>query len=235
MMSIVALIPARSGSKRVPNKNLRILGKSPLIAHTILPAIQSGIFSRIIVSTDSGECASVARNYGAEIPGLRPESMAKDESPDFEWVNHAITNWLITDDVEFIAILRPTSPFRTAETLIDAYNVIQSNDWADSLRAIRKVSEHPAKMWVRTENSRILPFFPINIDGIPGHSTPYQSLPEYWVQNASLEMARLSAVIKSRTISGGDILGYEMPGIEGFDINTELDLTYANILLGQNS
>jgi len=234
-MSIVALIPARSGSKRVPNKNLRIFGEFPLIVHTILPAIQSGIFARIVVSTDSEECAAVARKYGAEIPGLRPESMAKDESPDIEWVSHALSNWITHDEVEFMAILRPTSPFRSAETLIDAYNVIQSNDWADSLRAISKVSEHPAKMWKRTENSRIVPFFPLNIGGVPGHSAPYQSLPEYWVQNASLEMARLSAVIESKTISGTNILGYQMPGIEGFDINTELDFAYANMLLAQYS
>src|SRR5688572_21054602 len=122
MPSAVALIPARQGSKRVPGKNVRALGGHPMLAYTIAPAIESGVFDRVIVSTDSDEIAAIARHYGAEVPFLRPAAFAGDTSPDIEWLEHLLTelrrqgrSW------DAFSILRPTSPFRSAAMIRRAF------------------------------------------------------------------------------------------------------------------
>ena len=147
--SVIALIPARSGSKRVPDKNIRILGGHPLIAYTIAAVRQSGVFSAIVVSTDSEQYADISRRYGAEVPFLRPVEMAADLSPDIEWIEHAISQ-LGSQGREFdcFSILRPTSPFRTSETIQRAWQEFISQEGIDSLRAVEKCREHPGKMWV---------------------------------------------------------------------------------------
>src|SRR5687768_6175754 len=116
--SVVALIPARAGSKRLANKNIRLLAGHPVIAYTIAAARESGIFDAIIVSTDSAEYAEIARHYGAEVPFLRPAPMAGDLSPDIEWIEHALGE-LREHGREFdcFSLLRPTSPFRRSETI----------------------------------------------------------------------------------------------------------------------
>src|SRR5512132_505936 len=90
MPSVVALIPARQGSKRVPGKNIRLLNGHPMLAYTIAPAVESGVFDAVIVSTDSDETAAIARHYGAEVPFLRPAPFATDTSPDIEWVHYTL-------------------------------------------------------------------------------------------------------------------------------------------------
>src|ERR671910_2250640 len=112
MPSVIALIPARVGSKRVPGKNIRVLNGHPTIAYTIAPAIESGVFESVIVSTDSEEIAAIARHYGAEVPFLRPAQFAGDTSPDIDWVEHSLMT--LRDKgraYEAFCLLRPTSPF----------------------------------------------------------------------------------------------------------------------------
>ena len=117
-LSIVALIPARAGSKRVPQKNIRRLGDHPLIAYTIAAARESGVFRDVLVSTDSEEFAKIARHYGAEVPFLRPRVMAGDTSRDIEWVEHTLRELeQVGRRYGCFSLLRPTSPLRTAETI----------------------------------------------------------------------------------------------------------------------
>ena len=116
-MKNVALIPARSGSKRVINKNIRLLKNKPLIAYTIQAALNCGLYDNVIVVTDSKEYAEIALKYGAEVPDLRPEAISKDDSPDILWVNWI--NEILEKRQEQIytySILRPTSPFRSKNT-----------------------------------------------------------------------------------------------------------------------
>ena len=117
--SAVALIPARAGSQRVKGKNVRSLAGHPLLAYSIAAAHESGVFERIVVSTDSDEIARIARSYGAEVPLLRPSEMAGSTSPDIEWVRHALDN--LGREFDAFSILRPTSPFRTAATIRRAW------------------------------------------------------------------------------------------------------------------
>lgn len=219
MRKIVALIPARSGSKRVTDKNIRNLNGHPLIAYTINSAIESGVFDAVICSTDSVEYAEIAKYYGAEVPALRPQNISGDGSPDIEWVDW-ILNLLHSEGRIFDAfsILRPTSPFRMPETIRRAWNYFLLEGDADSLRAVEKCKQHPGKMWI-LQGQRMLPLLPFNKDSTPWHSCQYASLPEVYVQNASLEIAWVKTVLVKRSIAGESILPFISQGLEGFDIN----------------
>ena len=149
MSSLVALIPARAGSKRVPGKNIRRLAGHPLIAYTIAAALESGVFDAVVVSTDSDDYADIARYYGAEVPFLRPETLAGSLSPDIEWVEHALlTLEGLGRSFDAFSILRPTSPFRQAETIQRAWQQFSEESGVDSLRAVESCKQHPGKMWV---------------------------------------------------------------------------------------
>ena len=137
--SIVGLIPARSGSARVADKNIRILAGHPLIAYTIAAALESGIFTAVVVSTDSEHYAEIARYYGAETPYLRPTGISGSVSPDIEWVQFTLER-MRDDGREFdcLSILRPTSPFRNASTIVRAWGEFLAETGVDSLRAVQK-------------------------------------------------------------------------------------------------
>ena len=221
--SIVALIPARSGSKRVPDKNIRPLAGHPLMAYSIAAAVQSRIFKAVIVSTDSQHYADIAEHYGAEVPFLRPAQIAGDTSPDIEWVEHTLSQ-LCNDgrDYEYFSILRPTSPFRLPETIQRACKEFLAAEGVDSLRAVEKCQQHPGKMWV-VRGNRMMPLLPMGPAQQPWHSSQYPSLPEVYVQNASLEIARTRVVFEDKTIAGNVLMPFFTKGSEGFDVNSEYD------------
>ena len=230
---VVALIPARSGSKRVPDKNIKVLGTHPLMAYTIAAARASGVFTDIICVTDSAHYAEIASHYGAVVPALRPTSTASDTSADIEWVTWAL-DLLAHNSQTFDAfsILRPTSPFRQAHTIARAWEAFATDGNADSLRAVSLCSEHPGKMWVLNE-SRMTPLLPNKIGDVPWHSNQYAALPKIYVQNASLEIAWVSVVKSFGTISGESVMPHISSGLEGFDINSPEDWLIAENYLAQ--
>jgi len=229
--SIVALIPARAGSKRVPDKNIRPLAGHPLIAYTISAALQSEVFSAVLVSTDSQLYADIAKHYGAEVPYLRPTELAGDLSPDIEWVEHTL-NRLRQDGREYdcFSILRPTSPFRLPETIQRAWRAFQEEEGVDSLRAVEKCKQHPGKMWI-VRGTRMMPLLPLGPPEQPWYSSQYQSLPEVYVQNASLEIAWSRVVFEKRTIAGNVLIPFFTKGYEGFDLNSDYDWKIAEQLV----
>jgi CMP-N,N'-diacetyllegionaminic acid synthase len=243
--SVVALIPARQGSKRVPGKNIRALNGHPAVAYTIAAAIESGVFDAVIVSTDSEEIAAIARHYGAEVPFLRPAAFATDTSPDIEWLADALTRlrgqgrtW------DCFSLLRPTSPFRTTATIRRAWSRFTAQQGVDSLRAVEKCAQHPGKMWL-VDGDRMTPLLgqenalvspQPGVGGQPGrpwHSTPYQALPPVYVQNASLEIAWTRVVFEQGTIAGNVLVPFITQGYEGFDINGWDDWVVAERLLAE--
>jgi CMP-N,N'-diacetyllegionaminic acid synthase len=233
--SAAAFIPARQGSKRVPGKNVRVINGHPMLAYTIAPAVESGVFDAVIVSTDSEEIAAVARHYGAEVPFLRPAEFAGDTSPDIEWLEYTLKElgrrgraW------DCFSLLRPTSPFRTAETIRRAWALFTSQDGIDSLRAVEKCAQHPGKMWV-VRGERMFPLLPFANGEQPWHSTPYQALPPVYVQNASLEIAWTRVVFERRTIAGDVLVPFLTQGYEGFDINDPTDWMIAERLLADGA
>jgi CMP-N,N'-diacetyllegionaminic acid synthase len=246
MPSCVGFIPARQGSKRVPGKNIRPLNGHPMLAYSIGSALESGVFGRVIVSTDSEEIAAIARQYGAEVPFLRPAAFAGDTSPDIDWLEHALRTldahgrtW------DCFSLLRPTSPFRTADTIRRAWALFSSQEGVDSLRAVEKCTQHPGKMWV-IRGQRMFPLLPFTApqprgeggfdpEGLPWHSTPYQALPPVYVQNASLEIAWTRVVFDRRTIAGDVVVPFVTEGYEGFDINDPYDWMLAERLLADGA
>lgn len=233
MMRVVAFIPARSGSKRVPDKNVRRLGPHPLMAYTIAAARQSGVFARILVSTDSEPYAAIARYYGAEVPRLRPAELASATSPDVEWVLHMLGVLAKEgESYDCFSILRPTSPFRRAETIGRAWREFTAETGVDSLRAVEKVDQHPGKMWV-VRGRRMMPLLPLSPPDRPWHSMQMAALPEVYVQNASLEIARTEVATQGGTIAGTILMPFLTSEMEGFDINDETDWWRAEYLLAK--
>jgi CMP-N,N'-diacetyllegionaminic acid synthase len=231
MPSLVALIPARAGSKRLPGKNIKRLAGHPLMAYAIAAALESGIFADVVVSTDSDQYASIARHYGAQVPFMRPAELAGDLSPDIEWVEHALTELARGGRrYEAFSILRVTSPFRQPETIQRAWRAFAPAMAHDSLRAVEKCKQHPGKMWV-VRGDHMLPLLPLSNAGQPWHSSQYQSLPTIYVQNASLEIAWTRVALEGHTIAGAVVMPFFTEGYEGFDVNQPLDWLMAELLL----
>ena len=206
-----------------------------MIAYTIVPALESQVFDRVIVSTDSEEIAAIARHYGAEVPFMRPAAFASDTSPDIEWLEYTIAelsskgrNW------DCFSLLRPTSPFRTAATMQRAWATFTAQQGVDSLRAVELCTQHPGKMWV-VRGQRMSPLLPFGNGEQPWHSTPYQALPKVYVQNASLEIAWTRVVRERRTIAGDVLVPFLTEGFEGFDINDAYDWMVAERLIAEGT
>lgn len=226
----VALIPARAGSSRVKDKNIRRLAGHPLLSYTISAALQSDIFDDVMVSTDSAHYADIARHYGAEVPFLRPAKLAGDVSPDIEWLTYTLNELRQTGrDYDGFSILRPTSPFRHADTIRRAWHKFEAEAGADSLRAVEKCQQHPGKMWV-VQGRRMVPLLPLQTAGQPWHSSQYQALPAIYTQNASLEIAWTRVVAQTGSIAGNVLVPFFTEGYEGFDINSEYDWRLAEHL-----
>jgi CMP-N,N'-diacetyllegionaminic acid synthase len=235
MPTCVALIPARAGSKRVVDKNIRSLDQHPLIAYTIAAALQSGVFAAVVVSTDSAKYAELARYYGADVPFMRPVEYAGDTSPDIDWVEFTLTQLRAAGrNYDCFSILRPTSPFRLPQTIQRAWNEFLAAGEVDSLRAVEKCKQHPGKMWVIRGN-RMTPLLPLSPVELPWHSSQYPALPEVYVQNASLEIARCTVVFASRTIAGWNVMPFLTEGYEGFDVNLPYDWHYAEELVNSGA
>jgi CMP-N-acetylneuraminic acid synthetase len=200
------------------------------MAYTISCALQSRIFSAVVVSTDSQHYAEVSRHYGAEVPFLRPDEFADDLSPDIEWVEFTLDELRRAGrEYDCFSLLRPTSPFRQPATIVRAWKEFLAEDGVDSLRAVEKARQHPGKMWV-VRGRRMHPLLPLTPENQPWHSSQYQSLPEVYVQNASLEIGRTQVVFEGRTIAGNVLLPFFTQGYEGFDLNQPHDWRLAEEL-----
>jgi CMP-N,N'-diacetyllegionaminic acid synthase len=221
--SALALIPARSGSRRVPHKNVRRLAGHPLLAYTISAARASGVFAAVVVSTDDEEYASIARHYGAVVPALRSTQIAGETSPDIEWVLEMLSTLTGAGQLyDCFSILRPTSPFRRPETIRRAWAAFLAQRGIDSLRAVEKCKQHPGKMWV-IRGERMMPLLPLSPAERPWHSQQYAALPEVYIQNASLEIAWTRVALEGGTIAGNVIVPFLTQDLEGVDVNDSRD------------
>ena len=239
-MQILAIIPARAGSKSVPNKNIRNIGGKPMLAHSIDHAKESKTVNRIIVSTDSAEYARIAKEYGAEVPFLRPAEYATDTALDYDVFYHALT-WLKENDhymPDVVVQLRPTYPIRRSEDIDNMVELLLKHPEADSVRSMTKATEIPYKMWLlkdsciksEVEGCQILgdekgavtgQIIPLIKDIPECYNMPRQQLPVAYYQNACIDVFRPMVVLEKHSMSGDCILGYEMS--ENYDIDTEED------------
>lgn len=229
--SVIALVPARAGSKRLAGKNVRPLAGHPLLAYTISAALESGVFQTVMVSTESAPTTAIALHYGAEVPFLRPAEFAADLSPDIDWVSHALAALHEAGrDFDAFSILRPTSPFRGAGTIRRAWDQFKNEEGIDSIRAVEPCQQHPGKMWV-VENRRLRPVLSGGPVKPPWHSMAYQALAPVYVQNASLEIAWTRVPLEQGTIAGTVIAPFFTEGREGVDLNDSRDWWYAEHLI----
>lgn len=230
--SVIALIPARSGSRRIAHKNIKMLGGHPMMAYSIAAANASGIFASVVVSTDDERYGEIARHYGAEV-SHRPSDIAGEHSMDIEWIQHVLKAQADAGQrFDCFSILRPTSPFRQAATIQRAWAAFSSQAGVDSLRAIEKCKQHPGKMWV-VRGERMVPLLPLNPADRPWHSLQYVSLPEVYVQNASLEIAWTRVPLENGTIAGNVIVPFFTKDLEGVDVNDPRDWDWAERLAAE--
>lgn len=226
----IAIIPARGGSKRLPGKNLMMLAGKPLIAWTIEAAIESGVFDRVVVSTDNWEMAVLAAQFGAEVPFMRPEELALDNTPSIEVLIHAVNELLAGKETHWthLACLQPTSPLRTAENIRKAVKLLEEKQ-ADAIVSVCK-SEH-SPLWSNTLPTSLSldAFIPESIQ-----KTPSQQLPAYYRLNGALYFCRISRMIEERTLflkTGA--YAYRMSRKDSIDIDDQVDFDLAGIYLGQ--
>lgn len=231
-MRVLALIPARAGSKSVPNKNIRDVGGKPLIAHSIAHGLSSTRIERVIVSTDSEQIAEIARAYGAEVPFIRPSELAEDYSLDIDFYLHAL-EWLRVNESyvpDAVINLRPTTPVRDPQVLDRAIEEFGRHPEIHSMRAVRPADKTPYKMWRLKESGLMEPLFNKFDTYDEPYNMPRQLLPEVVVQDGYFDITWTSVVLKQGTVTGEIVMPFFVPG-EAIDIDYETDLQRAATLL----
>jgi YrbI family 3-deoxy-D-manno-octulosonate 8-phosphate phosphatase len=233
-MVILALIPARGGSKSIPRKNIRPLAGHPLIAYSITAALQSRLVSRTIVSTDDEEIARIAQAYGAEAPFLRPLEYALDDSTDFPVFTHTLS-WLKENEryqPDIVVQLRPTSPIRPPDCVDQAVQLLLDHPEADSVRGVIPSGQNPYKMWQVNEQGRMIPLLPL--EGVPEpFNAPRQSLPHTFWQTGHIDAIRLSTILQKKSLSGEVILPLHLDPRYAIDIDSLRDWQHAEWVISQ--
>lgn len=224
---VLAIIPARGGSKSLPRKNILPLQGRPMIAYSIEDALRSAWIQRVIVSTDDAEIASIARGFGAEVPFLRPPEISGDRALDIEYLAHAL-RWLSEHEgyrPDLVVTLRPTEPMRRVEVIDRAIERLASTPDADSLRSVRPAKETPYKMWHLGADGFMSP-----VAGIPGVAEPYnqprQSLPKVHWQDGYVDVARASTILDQGSSTGRRVIGFVIEE-EGVNIDYPEELAQA--------
>ena len=227
-MNILAIIPARSGSKSVPHKNIRLINDKPMLAYSIEHAKQSADINRIILSTDSEEYARIGREYGAEVPFMRPAEYATDTALDIDVFYHCL-RFLEEQEgyhADIVIQLRPTYPIREIADIDAMIKIMMEKPEVDSVRSIAPAKEIPYKMWHRQEDGMITPI----MKDIPEcYNMPRQQLPKVYYQNACIDVVRADVILKEHSMSGNRIYGYEMS--KNYDIDTEEELALSEEFL----
>jgi YrbI family 3-deoxy-D-manno-octulosonate 8-phosphate phosphatase len=204
MTEILALIPARGGSKGIPRKNIRNFAGYPLIAWSIAAAKQASCVTRLIVSTDDAEIAAVAREYGAETPFLRPPELAQDQTTDLPVFEHAL-DWLEKNEnykPEFVIQLRPTSPIRPKDCVDDAVKILMEHAEADCVRGVVPAGQNPHKMWrFAGEQQPMKPLLLVEGIGEP-YNAPRQILPPVYWQTGHIDAIRVATIMQKKSLTG---------------------------------
>lgn len=231
-VKVLAIIPARGGSKSLPRKNIRLLNGIPLIAYSIAVGLQAKQVNRVIVSTDDKEIAELARRWGAEVPFMRPTKLAFDGTPDLPVFQHAL-KWLAEHEdyvPDIIVQLRPTSPLRPPECVDQAVGILLKCRKADSVRIIVPSGQNPYKMWRLDEKRYIFPLLKV-----PGIAEPYNSprqiLPLTYWQTGHVDVIRYKTIMTRGSMSGDRILPLILDPRYTIDIDTEADWSFAEWLL----
>jgi CMP-N-acetylneuraminic acid synthetase len=228
---VLALVPARGGSKGIPRKNLQLLAGRPLVAHAVETALAANLVTRVLCSTDDAEIAEVARAAGAEVPFLRPSELAQDHSEDWAVFKHAL-DWLQQHQAwqpDLIVNLRPTSPLRTPSHVDRAIRLLLDSG-ADSVKAVCLARQHPHKMWLRRPDGRIEPFLKTAFRLARGPDVPRAQLEDVYWQNGVVDVTRREMILEHGVMIGPRVAGLVIHPEDSIDIDTPLDLALAELL-----
>lgn len=230
---VLALIPARGGSKGIPHKNIRDFAGYPLLAYSIAAGLQAESVSRVIISTDDPAIAQIAEDFGAEVPFLRPGQLAQDDTLDLPVFEHALS-WLKANEgyfPEMVVQLRPTSPIRPIGLVDRAVEQLRTNPQADSVRGVVPAGQNPYKMW-RIENTegRMTPL--LTLQGVhEPYNAPRQQLPQAYWQTGHIDVIRRKVIVEQHSMSGGVILPAMIDPNFSVDIDTLRDWSRAEWLV----
>ena len=222
MVDVLALIPARGGSKGIPHKNIKKLGGHPLIAYSIAAAVRAKVVNRTVVSTDDPHIAEIARVYGAETPFLRPADLAQDDTRDLPVFQHAL-RWLADEEgyqPEIVVQLRPTSPFRPLTLVDDAVNILLDHPEATSVRGVVPSKQNPYKMWRIQPDGRMVPL--LETEYQEHYNMPRQELPGTHWQTGHIDAVRATTVLDG-SMSGEVIYPCLVDPRFSVDLDNELD------------
>lgn len=230
---VLAIIPARGGSKGIPRKNIKNFAGYPLIAYSIVAAKQASLVTRVIVSTEDEEIVDIALQYGAETPFRRPIDLAQDETSDLPVFAHAL-NWLDKNEgyhPELVVQLRPTSPVRPIGCVDDAIKILMNHPNADSVRGVVPAGQNPYKMWRIDEKiDRMIPL--LKIDEIKeAYNAPRQKLPLIWWQTGHIDVIRTQTILRKNSMSGEVILPCRIDSRFTIDIDNPSDWIKAEWLV----
>ena len=222
---VLAIIPARSGSKSVKDKNIRPIAGKPMIAYSIEHALKSPSINRVIVSTDSEKYAQIAKEYGAEVPFIRPAEYATDTALDIDVFKHALSYLKEKENYvpDIVVQLRPTYPIRNIQDIENMIKYLIEHPETDSIRCVAPAKEIPYKMWFMDEKGFLKP---VMKDIHECYNMPRQQLPNVYYQNACIDVFRTTVVTEKNSMTGDVIAGYQMN--ENFDIDTEEDFIRAS-------
>lgn len=226
--SCTAIIPARAGSKGLPGKNIKILAGRPLISWTIQAALDSPLIDRVIVSTDGDDIATIARDAGAEVPFLRPAHLATDEAKAMDVLFHAIRNALPDEKEDWIVLLQPTSPLRSAWHLSQAFDTLKDRN-GRAVISVCETEHHPWLSNLLPEDRRMSRFLRTEVA-----SMRRQELPTYFRLNGAIYIARRDYLLENNGFLGLQTFAYIMPQDKSVDIDTELDFSLASLLMEQS-
>ena len=223
MVSTIAIVPARAGSKSIPRKNIRPLDGIPLLAYSIEAGLKARQVDRVIVSTDDEEIAEVARAWGADVPFLRPAELAGDATPDLPVFQHAL-DWLEANAEglpEIIVQLRPTSPLRPPDCVDNAVERLRRDQTLDSVRGVVLAAQNPYKMWRLQADGTMTPLLDA---GVPeGYNRPRQELPQTYWQTGLVDAIRTRVIREQASMSGDRIGALVIDAAYTCDIDTESD------------
>jgi CMP-N,N'-diacetyllegionaminic acid synthase len=221
--AIYAVIPARQGSKGVPNKNIRLLGGHPLIAYSIALARMTPEISRVIVSTDSSEYARIAKKYGAETPFLRPTSISEDRSTDLDFVNHCL-KWFLQNEnqmPDLLVHLRPTTPLRSPDIISKAIAHFVKMPEATSLRSGHISPESPLKWFKKNQRG----YFTTLSDeqDLEDLNRARQEFQDIYIPDGYIDVLSPAFILKEEKLHGARVLAFESPFCIEIDTQDEFD------------
>ena len=231
-MEILAIIPARGGSKGLPGKNIHSLDGHPLLAYSIVAGLKTPEITRVICSTDSADIAKVALDYGAEVPFIRPSELAQDHSNDFEVFSHAL-KWLKNNEEyvpDIVIQLRPTSTIRFISDIQGAIDSLVNCPEIDAVRAVAEPITTPYKMWTIDKKNFLSPLMTLP-ENLEPYNTARQELPEIWAQTGTLEVIRASTIVNKKSMTGDKIYPLKIDSNIYIDIDTLNDLLLAEIVM----